>query len=321
MSTKNNLKLFDAILVAGEEKASYKVANQYKALLKIEDKYCIYHILETLRQVKSIGRIIVVGPTHKLQSALNESGIDMKAPKPIQIVEQKSHLYQNTWHAFLQSLPEHINEENLVSSEFYDKAVLIVPCDAPLMTPHEVEYFIANCDLEQYDYILGLTPEKSMQYFYPREDQPGIKMAYLHLKEGNFRINNMHMVKPARVKNREHINKMYAYRYQKNVVNMILLGLYLIGIEGLKNYKMLAGLQLALMAAKLNLDWLKNYFSRWVPKKEIERAISNILNTRLASLVVPYPGAALDIDNDRDYESLKMQYRKWREYLNTLHEI
>lgn len=318
MNSKKNLKQYDAILVAGEEKASYKVANQYKALLKVNNKYCIHHILETLQQVDSIDRIYIIGPQDKLISALKESDVDLQSPKPIHVVEQKTNLCENTWYAFLRSLPDDTNEKDLISSEHRDKAVLVVPCDAPLITVREVEHFISNCDLENYDYILGLTPERSMQFFYPKGDGPGIKMAYLHLKEDNYRINNLHMIKPVRVQNREHINRLYAYRYQKNVLNMILLGLYLIGIEGLKNYKLLVGLQFALMAAKLNIKWLTRYFSQWASKKDLERAISHILNTRFSGLVVPYPGAALDIDNDKDFESLKLEYDRWYKYLQSL---
>jgi len=31
---------------------------------------------------------------------------------------------------------------------------------------------------------------------------------------------------------------------------------------------------------------------------------------------VPFPGAALDIDNDRDYETMQARFDEWREYLS-----
>jgi len=42
------------------------------------------------------------------------------------------------------------------------------------------------------------------------------------------------------------------------------------------------------------------------------------LKTRFMGLEVPFPGAALDIDNDRDYETIKARFDEWREYLSRL---
>jgi hypothetical protein len=36
------------------------------------------------------------------------------------------------------------------------------------------------------------------------------------------------------------------------------------------------------------------------------------------ALEVPYPGAALDIDNDKDYEVMKIRFNEWRVYLEQL---
>ena len=107
-----------------------------------------------------------------------------------------------------------------IPNPIVDQAMLIVPCDAPLMTPQEVEYFISHANMENYDHVLGLVSQKQLKYFYPQEGKPGIKMAYLHIKEDSFRINNLHLVKPLRIENREYIQKMYQYRYQRNFKNL-----------------------------------------------------------------------------------------------------
>ena len=191
----NELMKYDAILVAGESKDSHKVFNHYKALLKLNDRYCIQYVIEALQQVSAIGNIYIIGPKKKLISALGKARIDFNQPKKIHILEQRSNLLENVWYAFLKSLPPLNGLKNAEMAAHVDKAVLVVPCDSPLITTHEVERFIANCDLNRHDYILGLTPEKNMQYFYPRRNRPGIKMAYLHMKEKNYRINNLHMVR------------------------------------------------------------------------------------------------------------------------------
>jgi len=313
-----NLMKYDAILVAGENEDSHNVCNQYKALLKLNDRYCIQYVIEALQEASSIQNIYIVGQKQKLILALKDAGIDFTHPKKIHILEQKSNLLGNIWYAYLESLPsvDGLNDAEMMA--LVNKAVLVVPCDSPLITTHEVEHFIANCDLKHHDYILGLTPEKSMQYFYPTDSRPGIKMAYLHMREKNYRINNLHMVRPAKVEHRIHINKMYEYRYQKQILNMILLVVYLLRFQKLKNFKLLLGLQFSLLSAKLDLPWFTAIFKRWVPRKGLEKAISQILNTRFTSQEILFPGATLDVDNDESYKTLKSEFERWRSYLANL---
>ena len=316
---KNPIK-YDAILVAGENEDSHNVCNQHKALLKLNDQYCIQYVIEALQKASAVGDIYIVGPKKKLTSALRKTPIDFNQPKKIHFLEQRSNLLENVWYTFLESLPPLNGRKDAEIAAFVNKAVLVVPCDSPLITTHEVELFMANCDLNRHDYILGLTPEKSMQYFYPSGHKPGIKMAYLHMKEKNYRINNLHMVRPARVEHRIHINKMYEYRYQKQIFNMILLAIYLLRFQKLKNFRLLLGLQFSLLSARLDLPWFTAIFKRWVPRKDVEKAISHILNTRFGSQEIQLPGAALDIDNDENYETLKSEFEHWRSYLADLNE-
>ncbi|MEE3253282.1 MAG: hypothetical protein VX227_03325, partial [Nitrospinota bacterium] len=59
-----------------------------------------------------------------------------------------------------------------------------------------------------------------------------------------------------------------------------------------------------------------NYFRKLNPKKELEATISNIMKTRFSALEVPFPGAALDIDNAKDYEAMKIRFDEWRNFLS-----
>ena len=229
MTLTSDLKKYDAILVAGEGESSYKVYNRHKAFLKIQGKCLIHYVLESLQQVESIRAIYVVGLKDKLLQTLNESRLDLNLPKPIHMVEQRENLYENIWYTFLETLPNQGLGPDLNDRVNRDKAVLIVPCDAPLITPQEVEYFISKCDVNRYDQFLGLVSDKILEPFYPNHGQPGIRMEYLHLKENRYRINNLHLVKPMKIENRFYIQKMYQYRYQRNIKNVFLFGLSLIG--------------------------------------------------------------------------------------------
>ncbi len=318
MNLMRHPKKYDAILVAGEGKASYRVYGQHKAYLKIEGKCIFQYVLEALQQVESVRDIYMVGQEDRLCEALEAGGVDLNDPKRIRVVPQKSNLYENIWHTFLQTIPggESMTQEELEQSPYRDTAILVAPCDSPLLTPHEAEYFITQSDLDHYDYVLGLTAARNLEYFYPREDRPGIKMAYLHLREKSYRINNLHLVKPIRIRNRHYIQSMYQYRYQRNFKNFVLLGLSLFGKDKAQKFRYYLGLQLCLLFASLGWDRGVDFFRTWTPKSHLESSISTILKTRFMALESPFPGAALDIDNGRDYEAMKTRFKEWREYLS-----
>ena len=293
MNLSNDHKKYDVILVAGEGKSSYKVYHQNKAFLTLQGKYVILYVLEALQQVQSIRDIYIVGLKEKLDQVLHSGRIDRQFPKRIHVVEQKANLYENVWQTFLQS--QQVELEDVDTTPHRDKAVLIVPCDAPLITPQEVEHFIFHADMDRYDHVLGLVSREKLQHFYPQASKPGIKMAYLHIQEDSFRINNLHLVKPLRIENREYIQKMYQYRYQRNFKNLVLFGLSVFGKDKAKHYKNYIGLQLCLFFGGLGLEFVVDYFRKLNPKKELEDSISTIMKTRFSALEVPFPGAALDI--------------------------
>jgi len=313
-------KKYDVILLAGEGESSYKVYHQHKAFLEIKGKCIINYVIEALQQVESIKDIYIVGSKNKLKQTLNEATVDLHYPKKIHLVEQRANLYENIFYTFLKTIPD--GEDSLVAdleiSKFKNKAVLIVPCDSPLLTPHEVEYFISQSDTNNYDHILGLISEEALKKFYPKGNLPGIKMAYLHLKENNYRINNLHLVKPLRIANRKYIQKMYQYRYQRDFKKIIMFGRNLLGKIKLRYYRCYIGLQLCQFFSSIGCKTIVNYLKKWTTKKDMEYCISNLLNTRFKGLEVPYPGAALDIDRDSDYEAIKLRFDEWHSLLNSI---
>ena len=280
MSSSNDPKKYDVILVAGEGKSSYKVYHQNKAFLTLQGKCVILYVVEALQQVQSIRDIYIVGLKEKLDKVLHSGRVDREYPKRIHVVEQKANLYENVWQTFLQS--QQVELKDVDTTPHRDKAVLIVPCDAPLITPQEVEHFISQADMDRYDHVLGLASREKLRHFYPQANKPGIKMAYLHIQEDSFRINNLHLVKPLRIENREYIQKMYQYRYQRNFKNLVLFGLSVFGKDKAKHYKNYIGLQLCLFFGGLGLEFVVDYFRKLNPKKELEESISTIMKTRFS---------------------------------------
>jgi hypothetical protein len=142
-------------------------------------------------------------------------------------------------------------------------------------------------------------------------------MAYLHLKENNYRINNLHLVKPLRIANRQYVQKMYQYRYQRDFKKIILFGRNLLGKIKLRYYRCYIGLQLCQLFSSIGWNFPVKYFRKWTAKQDMESCISSLLDTRFKGLEVPYPGAALDIDRDSDYEAIKSRYDEWHNFLNS----
>ena len=310
---------YDAILLAGEGESSYKVYHQHKAFLEIKGKCIINYVIEALQQVDSIKDIYIVGSKNKLKQTLNDAAVDFYYPKKIHLVEQKANLYENIFYTFLKTIPggEDSSVTDLEISPSKNKAVLIVPCDSPLLTPKEVTYFISQSDINNYDHILGLISEEDLENFYPKENLPGIKMAHLHLRENNYRINNLHLVKPLRIANRKYVQEMYQYRYQRNFKKIIMFGRSLLGKIKLKYYRCYIGLQLCQFFSSIGWKMPVKYLKEWTTKQDMEHCISRLLDTRFKGLVVPYPGAALDIDRDSDYEAIKSRYDEWYSFLNS----
>jgi hypothetical protein len=70
-----------------------------------------------------------------------------------------------------------------------------------------------------------------------------------------------------------------------------------------------------MISSRLGLPKLTRFFCSWTPKKELEKAISGLMRTRFCGLEVPFPGAALDIDNDTDFQTMNIMFDQWRECL------
>ena len=60
----------NAIVLAGEKKGEKVNAIENKALLKINDKYMIDYVLDSLKKVPQIDKIAVIGDEEQLSKAI-----------------------------------------------------------------------------------------------------------------------------------------------------------------------------------------------------------------------------------------------------------
>ena len=317
---------YDTILLTGDKKASKSVFGMNKSLIELDGIPLFMYVLSALQDVDDIGNIYVVGPKSKIEELLKKHTNPPSFPpfskggeggfkKNVIAVEQRDNLYENIWHTFLASIDGYSAGDEYQNPSLMDKAVFVVAGDMPLITPHEIKEFLSRCDMSNHDYCIGMTPETALRYYYPSNEKMGIKLAYLHLKENRYRISNLHLVKPFKIANREYIEKIYEYRYQKDIKNIVKLTFELIRKHaGYKNLLFYIFVQMALFFSHIRLEFLSLFFRQFVSVKMAEGIVSNVLKTRLKLVETSFGGAALDVDNERDFNIIKVMHKEWMEY-------
>ncbi len=309
---------YDVIVPAGDKGASRLIDGMNKALLLIEGVPVINHVLSALENVKGIEKIYVVGPKEAIEEAIGAPNNPFKAKRPLEVFEQRDNLIENIWSTFLKTFPEGMDRpsEELIGTPFEDKPVLIVPSDIPLATSFEIEEFVDQCDPEHFDYIIGITPEKTLKAYYPRKRRKGIRLMYYHFRGDSVRQNNLHMVKPLRIVNRFYIQKMYDYRHQKEWINITRLGWEIFRTE--EDTWRITGhfllLHLANFFYRMRLFKLHRLTRWFIVQQNLERSLSTLLKARFTSAITNYGGAALDIDTPEHYAIVKENFRRWKEY-------
>jgi molybdopterin-guanine dinucleotide biosynthesis protein A len=300
----------DAVIVAGDGRASRKIFKRNKALLDVAGKPMIRHIAEILKACRRIENVVVVGPKDKFEEVIGDLGVH--------IVQQKRSLAENGWGGFLQTLPEYRQTETLtqdIIDKYHDKYVLFLSGDIPLLSVEELEEFLSQCDTDGYDYMPGITSEEILNLFGPRKGRPGIKMATFHTREGNYRQNNLHMAKPFVLMNSiDLVLKVYEYRYQKEFINIVRTIIEIIKLGPGKIGKTLflyLLLQISTGFSSIGFEFLARIISLPVRRERLEELISAITGARVKIVETTVGGAALDVDNEKDFMVLSVMYRDW----------
>ena len=298
-----------AILVAGDRSASRAVRGTSKAFVELAGKPMVVHVLEALLHTPEVDEVYLVGNPVRLAATVAQSGILALAAargRPVHIVPQRDSLYANVWYTFLRTLSPGRTDA--------DHAVLVVPADIPLVIPEEISSFVARAEASGGDYVVGLSPESALARFAPHDGAPGVEMAYFNLREGRFRQNNLHWVRPLRMGNRHYIDEMYENRYQKELLSQVRLAWRVIRREW-RNLWVL-GIYFVIHVAGLlhrrgQLE-LSDRVRQFAPLGAIERASSALLKTRFRTVTTELGGAALDVDNETDLETVEKMLERWK---------
>ncbi len=293
----------DSIILAGDRENYRRIdVHPNKAFLTVAGRAILDIMLAELAQVEEIDRVIVVGPLSSLASHLPEPRRSAYA-KTLILVEQGLDLVSNVLIAF----------EATAAGTPPDRFALVLPADIPLITAEETRQFISLADMDRYDYVGGLTTDKALARFYPSDDKPGVRLSYFHCQGRSYRINNMHLVRPLAIERMQYIRKTYSIRYQKKLANIFRMLGHLTGAlvrapVGLLFY---LAVQLARGLRRMGMTRLSRRVDRRLDLSVAERAISRILGARFKLAVTDYGGAAIDVDNQQDYEAVQARFHEW----------
>ncbi len=309
----------NAIVLAGDKGKSHPVFGKNKAFLEIQGVPVITRVVTSLDGANSVSEIYVVGPKERLEEVLSPDRYSPPVGKPIHIFEQRANLYENVWNTFLETIPAYRqgeSEENIARGPEADAIALALAADMPLLTSAEIDEFVSQCDMENFDYIIGVTREDELTPYYPHEGKPGIRLAYLHFREGNLRQNNMQMVRPFKILNRHYVQTMYDLRYQKEFGNTVRLAWEILNKEEggwgtLGNYLLM---QCSLLFSRLHLNVIRDFFRNRTYIDSVQRCISQLMKTRFSIAFTTLGGATLDIDGEHDYEVINQRFFEWMDY-------
>lgn len=318
-----------AVMLAGDRVASKPIENDNKAFLQFRGEPMFIHVVRELLATECVDSVVIVGPRGRLQSALESSSLDVGRAR-LEVTEQGFNLVENAMIGYVASLgitPLSHGEveyqfDDLVHSEHREKPALFLSCDIPLATRFEIDEFLTKADMDRYDYAIGLSDESVLEPYYPGENRPGIRMSYYHLAESRCRHNNLHLGKPLKIVGMHNIERMYELRYQKKVSNVIRGFVHIMRarINTFAALKYFTLLQLARSLGEKGDGGLYEWIRRKNRLENIVTFIGDALGLRVQAVFTRYGGAVLDVDNEKDLQTVERMYNAWMARQRAIYE-
>jgi len=269
-----------------------------------------------------VQNIIVIGPADRLSETLEQYADQLTGNGEILVIEQRENMVENfkAGYVALLGLPKTVSFADLRKTEHADTPSLVVPCDIPLRTPWEVDEFITQTNMHDYDYSIGITSKKVLSYYHPTEKKPGIQMIYFHLKEDLWRQNNLHLVKPLTFEHLDYIEKMYEWRYQTHLFNVLrmMFALLLVSWRFMTAIRVFILLQLSLYYDRHGHPNHSKSIRMHAPLETFQRGVGKILGARTQLTYTHLGGAALDVDHDENLDTMETMYDDWMAHQQSL---
>ena len=292
-----------AIVLAGDKRGSHPVFGTNKNLLEVGGEALVRHVVRTLLEVDQVDAVYAVGPEAQVRKALE--GLEYPSHRPVHVVPQRETIVQNCWQGLRRALgaaPDASLER--LKADHAGAVALVLPGDLPFLDAAEVRHFLSHADMEQYDYVLGMTPIEELDRVLHDAEVPGLSKAALHFVEGRVRQNNLHLIRPFAIAHLEYFERFYECRYQKELWNTIKVLWEVLRASGrisrAVGYYLFA--QSAMRFELMGFPRIAAWFRRKVPMAGMCAAISRFSGCRFGVLTGPGAGAVLDVDSESDLE-------------------
>lgn len=301
----------NAVLLAGDRLGSIELRNDNKAFLELQGIPLFIHVLRALLAAERVETVSVVGPADRIQRALDKYCIT----EHVRVVEQHENLIENFKAGFVSAVgcDESVSFWSLKNTKHHDTPVLVSPCDIPLLVPEEVDEFLMRSNMHEYDYSIGVTSRDVLVNYHPQNGKSGIKMIYFHVKEDLMRHNNLHIGKPLNFAHLDYIEKMYEWRYQTRMANVVrmIFSLLFSGWRLAKGLRMFITMQLSLYYDRHGHPRLSDRIRSWASFNQLAEQIGHAIGARVQIVYTHLGGAALDVDNEKDLAVVEERYDEW----------
>jgi GTP:adenosylcobinamide-phosphate guanylyltransferase len=170
--------MVDAIILAGGRKGEVekKFGVSNRALLVIEGKFMIEYVIEALRDVSSIRKIIVVGSVEDFKSRIGS--------KVTGVVQPGKNPFESTLNGLKALKPE--------------GRVLVVASDLPLLRGEMIEDFFLRCEKRKADFYYPIIRKETYEEKIGRG-----KRTFVRVKEGYFTGGNLFFLDPRVVEEKQ----------------------------------------------------------------------------------------------------------------------
>lgn len=309
----------NAVLLAGDRRASISLHNENKAFLELRGKELFIHVAEALLNAENVGNVVIVGPKERIVQSLEKHGIT----EGVVVVEQRENMIENFKVGYVCSLglDETVGFWSLKNSGHDETPVLVAPCDVPMMISEEVDEFLNRANMHEYDYSIGVTSKEVLEHYHPSDGKRGVRMIYFHVKEDLMRHNNLHIAKPLLLEHLDYIEKMYEWRYQTRFANIVRVIFSAIthGFRFAKGLRVFIIMQLSLYYDRHGHPKLADRVRSIAGFNRLSEGIGNVLGARVQIVYTHFGGAALDADNEKDLAVIEERYDEWMHYQRGLH--
>lgn len=305
----------DAVVLAGDRSAARLLYGTNKAFLRLRGKPLLCYVISALDRAEEIRTINVVGPCDRLKDLLSE----LTLQKPLNYIDQGNSIVDNIWEGSLSTFPEYkrgMHYHSLENSPEAGKSIFIVTCDLPFLEPVEIDQFIKNAPVNDFDFIFGITRKEMLLPFAAQGDDPGISFAYFVLKDIIFRHANFFLMRPLKLGYvmDEFIPLIYSIRYQKELKNILsaLRSIVKAG-AGLGGVYILASLQLGRWLDMRGWNRTRDLVRKGITLKFTLDYARPVLQTRFGAFETIGPGPCVDTDNENDLAIADKMFERWKE--------